>query len=497
MSIAKRLAFFSIDSLGISWPLLMALAVFIGFLSSMTSMPLGDPDTHLHLATGYWIFQHHAVPSVDPFSYTLGGAPWIAHEWLAQCLLAAAQQVAGWTGLVLLTVASFALTLAYLLRFLLSRVPPIYALLFTLLAFPAMFTHLLARPHVLAWPVLAVWVGTLLRASEQHRSPPWWLLGLMVLWANLHGSFTLGLVLVLPFALEAVLSSPSAARLDTLKQWGVFMGLTLLAAMLTPAGWQGLWFTFHVFNLKYLSVIGEWMPSSFKNFNPLELWLVTLLGMALTGYLRLPAIRLLLVLGLLHQALAHGRYVSLFGLLIPMLIATPFGKLYPTLSIGQPQAGALDRFFDRLAAPAKPFAIAIAFTLALLTTVVTVRTGKHVPAPANTPVAAVDAALQAGASGHVLNADHFGGYLMSRRIPVFIDGRADLYGDQHTKAYLDAVYSNKAEKIQSTLDKFNISWTLIPPDSPAVLYLNTQADWQKIYEDETAVVHLRKSAQSR
>lgn len=497
MSIAKRLAFFSIDSLGISWPLLVALTVFIGFLSSMTSMSLADPDTHLHLATGYWIFQHQAVPSVDPFSYTLGGSPWITHEWLAQCLLAAAHQAMGWTGLVLLTVTTFALTLAYLMRFLLARMPPIYALLFTVLASSTLVTHLHARPHVLAWPMLAVWAGSLLKASEQKQSPPWWLLGLMVLWANLHGSFMLGLALVLPIALEAVISSPREARLGTLKHWGLFMGLSLLAAMVTPAGWKGLWFTFHVFNLKYLNFIDEWMPASFKSFNPLELWLVTLLGLALTGYLRLPVIRLLLVLGLLHQALAHGRYISLFGLLIPMLIATPFGKLYPTLSVGQPQAGALDRFFDRLAAPAKPLAMVIAVALALLTAVVSVQTGKHVPAPSNAPMAAVDAALQAGAAGHVLNADNFGGYLMSRGIPVFIDGRADLYGDPHMEAYMDAVLSNKADKIQRTLDQFNISWTLIPPNSPAVLYLNTHADWRKVYEDETAVVHLRKSAQSR
>jgi hypothetical protein len=492
MSTAKRLTFFSIGSLGISWPLLVALTVCIGFLSSMTSMSLADPDTHLHLATGYWIFQHQAVPSVDPFSYTRGGAPWIAHEWLAQCLLAATHQAGGWTGLVLLTVTSFALTLAYVMRFLLCRMPPIYALLFTALAFSTLFTHLLARPHVLAWPMLAVWAGSLLKASERNQSPPWWLLGLMVLWANLHGSFTLGLALVLPIALEAVLNSPRTSRWGTLKSWGVFFGLSVLAAGITPAGWKGIWFTFQVLNLKYLKSIGEWMPANSITLIPLELWLAALLGLALTGYLRLPVIRLLLVLGLLHQALAHGRYISLFGLLTPLLIATPFGKLYPTLSAGQPQASALDRFFDRLAAPAKPLSMAIAVVLVVITAVVTGQAGRHVPDPANTPIAAVDAALQAGAVGHVLNADNFGGYLMSRGIPVFIDGRADLYGDQHMAAYIGAVASNKADKIQKTLDDFNIAWTLISPNSPAVLYLNTHADWRKIYEDETAVVHLRQ-----
>lgn len=489
-----RLPRISMSSLGISWPLIVAVAVCIGLLFYTTTQTLGDHDTYLHLATGHWIFQHQSVPSVDPFSYTFSGAPWITHEWLSQCLLAAAHYLGGWTGLVFLTATSLALTLAYLLRFLLGRMPPIYALFFTALASSALSPHLLARPHVLAWPILAVWVGSLVKASEKEQSPPWWLLGLMVLWANLHGSFTLGLALLLPIALEAVLNSPSAARWGTLKNWGLFICLSLLAAMLTPAGWKGIWFTFHIVNLKYVNSIGEWMPASFMGFNPLELWLMALLGLAFSGYLRLPALRLLLVLGLLHQALAHARYLSLFGLLTPILIATPFGKLYLTLAAGQPQVSALDRFFARLAAPAKPLAVAIAVVLVLVTGFVKGQTGKHAPDASITPKAAVDAAMQAGATGHVLNQYQFGGYLISRGIPVFIDGRADLYGDQHMEAYADALQSNNPAKIQKTLDDFKITWTLLPPDSPAVLYLNTQPEWRKIYEDKTAVVHIRQPA---
>lgn len=489
-----RLPRISMSSLGISWPLIVAVAVCIGLLFYTTTQTLGDHDTYLHLATGHWIFQHQAVPSVDPFSYTFSGAPWITHEWLSQCLLAAAHHLGGWTGLVFLTATSLALTLAYLLRFLLGRMPPIYALFFTALASSALSPHLLARPHVLAWPILAVWVGSLVKASEKEQSPPWWLLGLMGLWANLHGSFTLGLALLLPIALEAALNGPRAARWGILKNWGLFICLSLLAAMLTPAGWKGIWFTFHLVNLKYLNSIGEWMPASFMGFNPLELWLMALLGLAFSGYLRLPVLRLLLVLGLLHQALAHARYLSLFGLLTPILIATPFGKLYSTLAAGEPQVSALDRFFARLAAPAKPLAVAIAVVLVLVTGFVTGQTGKHTPDASITPKAAVDAAMQAGATGHVLNQYTFGGYLIYRGIPVFIDGRADLYGDQHMEAYADALQSNKPAKIQKTLDDFKIAWTLLPPDSPAVLYLNTQPEWRKIYEDKTAVVHIRQPA---
>lgn len=485
-----RLPRIRLSSLGLSWPLLVAVAVCVRFLVGSTTQMLSDPDTHLHLASGHWILQHLSVPDVDPFSYTMAGQPWIAHEWLAQCLLAVFYDWGGWTGLVLLTVSCYALTLAYLLRYLLARMPPIYALFFTTLAYVALRTHLLARPHVLSWLLLAVWAGTLIKSSERNLSPPWWLLGLMLLWANLHGSFTLGLALLPAIGLEALLNSPRASRWQTLKSWSFFFVLAVLAAMITPSGWKGLWFTFQVLDLKSLNGIVEWMPPGSSTLLMLEFTLAVLLGLACTGYLRLPVIRLLLVLGLLHQALTHVRYISLFGLLTPLLIASPFGELYAARTAGQQQATSLDDIFTRLAAPARRSTIAVAVVVVVLTGFITGQTGRHVPAAANTPQAAVDAALRAGAAGHVLNADNFGGYLMSRGIPVFIDGRADLYGDRHMDAYT-ALGSNQAEKIQKVLDDFNIAWTLLPPGAGTLLYLNMRADWRKVYEDETAVVHIR------
>lgn len=480
---------------GLSGPLLLALVVCLGFLLYLHSQPLGDPDTHMHIAVGHWIFQHRTVPSVDPFSFTMHGAPWVAHEWLAECILAATHELAGWTGLVLLAVASFALSLAWLMRFLLSRVPPIYALLFTVLAAASLSTHLLARPHVLSWPLLLVWLGSLIKAGEQRQSPPWWLLVLMTAWANLHGSFTLGLALVPPLAFEAVLGQPPGQRWRLARAWVVFFGLALLAAMLTPAGWKGIWFTLHLLDLKHLKHIAEWAPATSVTLLPLELWLATLLGLALTGYLRLPAVRLLLLLGLLHQALMAGRYISIFGAITPLLIATPFGIGYRTRATEQAHVSALDRFFERMRVPAKPRAVLFATVLVLLTAWGTSRVDQHVPESSKTPAAAVDAALRAGAGGHVLNTYDFGGYLIARGIPVFIDGRADLYGDQHIERYLEALFSNKPEKIQRVLDDFGIAWTLLDPSAPIVLYLNGRADWQKVYEDETAIVHLRKTSQ--
>src|SRR5579862_10005104 len=77
------------------------VAVFIYVLTlCLGSRLLVDPDTYFHIATGNWIWAHDSVPSTDPFSATMRDAPWVAHEWLAALILAAAYSVGSWVGVV-------------------------------------------------------------------------------------------------------------------------------------------------------------------------------------------------------------------------------------------------------------------------------------------------------------------------------------------------------------------------------------------------------------
>src|ERR1700746_3813954 len=90
-----------------SWPLIVGLAVFLRALAQPMAL-LNDPDTYLHIAAGRWMLAHAALPVHDPFSHSLAGADWVPHEWLAEIVLAAAYDTAGWSGLVLLAAAAFA-----------------------------------------------------------------------------------------------------------------------------------------------------------------------------------------------------------------------------------------------------------------------------------------------------------------------------------------------------------------------------------------------------
>src|SRR6266404_1767593 len=158
-----------------SWPLIVGLAVFIRALAQPTAL-LNDPDTYLHIAAGRWSLDHEKLQVHDPFSHSLAGAVWVPHEWLAELVLATVYDEAGWSGLVLLTAAAFALSLALLTRFLLRYAEPFSALIAVMLGGALVLAHLLVRPHLLALPLLVRWAGALCAARDAEAAPPYRLL---------------------------------------------------------------------------------------------------------------------------------------------------------------------------------------------------------------------------------------------------------------------------------------------------------------------------------
>lgn len=351
-----------VRTFGVSWPLLIALGTLFGALgSSRFNAVLADPDTYWHLATGHWIIEHKSLPLSDPFSHSMPGALWMTHEWLSELALTGVYQAAGWTGLVVLVALLFAGTLAYLMRFLLARMDPADALLFTGFAGGMLLSHLLVRPHVLVWPLLAIWVGTLVNAVEGQRNPPWLLVPLMALWANMHGSFTLGLALGAALALEAVLASPGERRREAAMRWGSFVALAVAASMVTPLGWHGLWFSVEFMRMPVLlDSITEWRSPDFHKPQILELWLLLILVLGCAGRLRLPWLRLLMLLALVHLALKHQRHAEILGLVSPFIIASSIALRKPEDEGAKRNAATLDRIFHALAAPARPGALAAA-----------------------------------------------------------------------------------------------------------------------------------------
>lgn len=475
-----------------SWPLLAALATYLYSLVKGSELLL-DGDTYWHVATGQWILRNGVIPTADPFSHSMPGTAWTAHEWLSDLVLAAAHEAGGWALVVAVTGAAFAFTVALLMRSLLRWFEPIYAILFTGLAVAMTTGHLLARPHILAMPLMMVWTIELVRATEARRLPAWWMLPLMTVWANLHGGFTLGIALACAAALEAAVNAGPARRMHTVKAWGIFVALTVAFALLTPHGVHGITYTWHVlFDLGFvLERIGEWHSPDFHTFNALELWILAGLALVMYQGLRLPPVRLAVVVGLLHLSLKHGRYVELLGMLGPLFFAAPLAAQWELRKAGRPQLDGVDRIFRLLAEPASKAAVLAGMLVMLLATVWGAKGRVVEPPESISPARAVQAVQKAGIRGNVLNSYSSGGYLIYRGIPVFIDGRSDMYGETHFKQYVEALELRSSDGLETLLDRYRIGWTLLEPTTAAVALLDHLPGWRRVYADETAVVHAR------
>ena len=99
---------------------------------------------------------------------------------------------------MVLAASAIATTFALLAKFLSRRLSESTTLVFIAAALALTVPHLLARPHVLALPLMVAWVGGMIAAADRRSAPSFWMLPLMALWANLHGGFVFGLVLIAP-----------------------------------------------------------------------------------------------------------------------------------------------------------------------------------------------------------------------------------------------------------------------------------------------------------
>ena len=474
----------------VSWPLLLGLAVFV-FLNNRSGLPLlSDPDTHWHITVGNWVLAHGTVPTTDSYSFTFPGQPWIAKEWLSQVVLALAFDIGGWGGVSALAAAAIGFTFALLLRLLMRDLRPLPALLFTATAIIMTAPHFLARPHVLAFPLVLLWVAGLVRAVEERRVPDWWLLAVMILWANMHGGFTLGLMLAAALALDALVGARDAAERRTVFiAWAKFGIAALIAACVTPYGPESILVTSRIFSLgDSLGMIAEWRAPDFQKHPLQELVLLVALYLTLSRGLKLPLIRLLIVLGLVHLFLRYARNAELLAMLAPLVLAPLLARQFPKIGAEPQPTGR----FNALLRPAGSATLAVCLGLAGLYAGTLMGLGRVAPPTINMPSAAVAFARDAGLEGRVFNHYGYGGYLISVGIPTFIDGRGELYGGDFIKRQVEAVALRGEEPLEAVLDRWAIDWTLLPNDQAANQLLARLPGWRRVYSDEAATIFVRE-----
>ena len=459
--------------------LIALIAAALAFaVTAFTPQVLNDGDTFFHIAAGSRMLAERAILYHDPFSYTFAGAAWEAHEWFAEVAMAAAYQAGGWSALLFLVALAAAAT-AGLLAHHLGRWMnwPMQAIV-TLIALCCMTASLLARPHILALPLLELWTAGLVIARSQNRAPPLALLPLMTLWVNIHGSFLLGLALAAALALEALATTEN--RMVVFRSWGIFCAGAFMSALINPHFLAGILFPLDMMGISSLASVSEWQPTDFSRLQPLELAIMAAIYFFVTRGVKIAPLRALLVLGLLHIALQHQRHQIVFALTAPLLLAPSFALA----SI--PPRAVLSAGTRHLAAIGSNAAIALIFALALLRLLVVL----HRSDSAVAPIEALQHVPSAVRAEHVLNDYSFGGYLIFMGVKPFVDSRAELYGDGFLVRYGKLIEPDPQE-VKRVIRAYDVGWTIFAKHSRVIGIMDATAGWHRIYADNFAVVHIR------
>jgi hypothetical protein len=463
-------------------PLWVGVAIYGLFLLAGNRL-LIDPDTMWQITVGQWIIDHGTVPTTDVYSFTMRGQPWISTQWLSQVMYAKAYSLAGWSGPVVLAATAIALTFALLTKFASRRLSESTTLVFVAAALALTVPHLLARPHVLALPIMVAWTGGLIAAADRRAAPSFWLLPLMMLWANLHGGFVFGLLLVGAIAVDAVIGADAASQKSLLARWFAFGVAALVASCVTPYGWDALLASQKILALGgALPLIREWKPADFESLGPFEICLLLGIGLALFRGIKLPPMRIVLLLGLLHMSLAQGRAAEILALLAPIILAAPLAR----------QIGGVDAQNSSAATPSRSVLFAGLAVGLVAATVAWTSVHRFEPHTRGSPVAAVTELKKLNLA-RVFNDYDFGGYLISSGVAPFIDGRTELYGEKFFVDHNAASGLMEPENLFRLLDQYKIEATLMRTQSAATKLLDHIDGWQKIYSDDIATIHLRKA----
>ena len=389
-------------------------------------------DIWWHLKTGQWILETGKIPHADPFTFTTPGAPWRPHYWLSDLFFASVLRIGTINGLILLKAVVIATAFLMVFRLMVrQRINPFLAAGLVLLAvYIAQFRFLL-RPHIFMFPLAAAFLWRLSVWDKEGQLRLLWLLPLMLLWVNLHGSFFLGLVLVGCLLVERLLLATHARARDrnSSAEWPGFLALLfalmLLITLLNPFGLALPRWVLTDFSLKNVArtfEIEEHMGLSWGD-RPLfwGLMLATALSF-LAAFRRARLFHLLVFAATSFLAIRGVRFVALAALLQSAILGYNLQAL-------------LDRLAPGRYRPRRRFQAALGIPLLVAGTVLLFqhsfaeykvhRFGLGI-SEGRFPKAAVDFLVRLNTAGNIYNSYPIGGYLLWRwpDRKIFLDGRS-------------------------------------------------------------------------
>jgi len=468
---------------------LIALFTFPAVLY-LRDFHMTDPDFGWHLRAGQWILSHHAVPFADPFSSYGAGKPWYDYSWLFDIFFALLYRASGLLGFAYLEVA-VRVAIPIVLYRMASRLGLGFwpSAVLTALAAYSCSSIYAPRPGMFTIISFIVEMQILFSALQTKKfGAVLWLPAIFWLWASIHIQFIHGLIVLGVFVFEPLLNyllRYKAANETFPRRLMWVFPASILATLLTPYFW-------HLYSTVFLYAgqkniyesITEMRAINFRE--PYHFAVPVLLGTAAAaiGWSRKlrPLYFVLLAFAIVigFRSIKDTWLIAIISIAITAVSTRSLGEELP-----RPQTNALK---IRLA-----LAVCLIAVLAVAWRRYDVNSNWiEMSLAGRYPEAAVRYVETHHLKGPLYNDFSSGGYLIWRlpAIPVSMDGRTNVHGDERVKAYADALRGLPGWEKDPDLNAANlIIW---PTKSPLPGLLRCDPRFKQVYSDPQATVFVRQ-----
>ncbi|MBI5842358.1 MAG: hypothetical protein HZB19_19905 [Chloroflexi bacterium] len=476
-------------------PVFLGILTFILAFFILSRTP-SDADMWWHLRAGQLMWEQKTILLTDQFSYTRAGSQWTNAFWLAEIAFYLLYRYGGYFAIATFVALAGGITFLLIYRRLSGNhlLNSVVILLGVLTAAPIWSP----RPQIFSFFLLA-WLDRFLDERRQGKARPLWaLIPLFIFWANIHGGWIWGFLLLLSSiagdTLDTILAKQDSQNNEKWKSISVLVLWTISAALAIGLNPNGL----SIWRLPFYTVdvsmqIQEWLSPDFHriDFHPL-LWMVFLLIVTASLANKKTAWSAMIkVTGFAYLTFVAQRNIAPFAIIaVPVLALwanAAFEEILSLLPSGK------SKFSSPPLSPALR-TIINSLILVMLSMTAIIR-GLWLSTPEkvnqNYPADAVHWIQSSHPEGRLFNSYNWGGYLTWTlpEYPVFIDGRADLYGNEIILQWQEI--TRGTDQSLQLLEEWKINIVLLEPERPLVKVLEERG-WTVAFRDEISVVLVNK-----
>ena len=467
----------------VSFPVVLILLIGT-LIFTLSRKGISDPDIWWHLHDAQYLVESHSLILSDMYSFTVPGHAWMNHEWLAELPYYFAWRAFGLGGVN--AVAFTCLILIFFgILYLCYRESAHYkaSVVATCLVVFLGSVSFGPRTILFGYLCLVLLLIILQRFRQLGRAPLWLVPLLFCIWVNIHGSWSLG-ILLLSIIIAAGLVKGEWGLIYS-EQWSASERNKLLltwvasvcALFINPYGYRLVFYPLDLAFRQKLNIehVAEWVSVNFHDLRGklvIVLLIVLLVG-ALIRPRRWSLAELGLVLFALYSGLTYIRFLFLVSIVIAPVLAKMFDFVPP--------------YHRELDTP-----VINSFVIAMMIAAMAYFWPRDAQlqewVAGQYPTQAVSYLETHPPDGAILNFYLWGGYLNWRdpRLKVFVDSRVDIFEYSGVlKDYLDLLALKEPTTI---LDKYRIRYVLFPPDEALTYVLKHDAGWRVVYSDSISVL---------